>query len=260
MITSALAFQQLLAIASSHRPLDTRFLSALADHLEFSGVDAEVQVASILLKMVDSIETDIKNLPIEEYLKEELLKKTNVFMGIKNLGHIHMDLANAKKHFLKDENLVGLISIHIALAGKIEHPTIDRSNASKLADKFRNLSAEVKIEDLPPDLKRALMKRSMQMASILDNFYAFSADDLQQEIDGLVGAMVLRPQPKGSPAARLYGSIAALTVASLGILTATDTSMEKVISIKANATMLINMIGEKEDNAKNDTPQNTESE
>lgn len=82
------------------------------------------------------------------------------------------------------------------------------------------------------------------MASILDHYYAFGPEDLQEELEGLVGAMVVSPPPKGSTIAKLYKELAKLAVAGLVILTTVDASLGKVVSITENATKLIEYVDE----------------
>jgi len=163
-----------------------------------------------------------------------------------NLQQVHMNIATAKSHFLKGDHLVGLMNIHLALTGHVVRNSIERVEAESLAERFRAIAEQIENEDLPESLKRSFLKRTLKMASILDHYYAFGPDDLQEELEGLVGAMVVSPPPEGSKIAKLYKELAALSVAGLVILAAVDTSLEKVVSITENASKMIEYVSEAE--------------
>jgi len=242
MQTSALSLQQILAVASSATDKKSSFLQVLADHLALKGPDARSQVVSILLSKISNIKEEIGALPIDDQMKNHLKNQLAPFNGITSLQQVHMNVENAKSHFLKSDNLVGLTNIHLALTGHISQQNVERVEAENLAEKFREIAGRIENEDLPKSLKRSLLKRTLKMASILDHYYAFGPEDLQEELEGLVGAMVVSPPPKGSKVARLYKDLAALSVAGLVILTTVDSSLGKVVSIAENASKMIEYV------------------
>ncbi len=246
MQTSALSLQQILTVASSSTDKTAGFLQVLADHMALQGPDAQAQVISILLKKIGEISEDIDNLPIDDEMKKHLINQLSPFRPLTSLQHVHMNIENAKKHFLKADNLVGLMNIHLALTGHVVRDNVERSQAESLAEQFRNIASRIQDQDLPESLKRSFLKRTLKMASILDNYYAFGPDDLQEELEGLVGAMVVSPPPQDSKIRKLYRELAALSVAGLLVLTTVDASLGKVVSITENATKLVEYVSEVE--------------
>ncbi len=242
MRTSAHSLLQLLEVASTAADKKASFLQVIANHLELQGPDAKAQVLSILLSKISDTKEEIDTLPVDDQMKKHLLSMLTPFNNIYGLQHVYMNIENAKNHFLKKENLTGLTNIHLALTGHISTPSIERIEAENLAEQFREIAGRIEDDDLPDSLKRALLKRTLKMASILDHYYAFGPEDLQDELEGLVGAMVVSPPPKGSKAAKLYKDLAALSVAGLVILTTVDSSLGKVVSIAENASKMIEYV------------------
>lgn len=117
MQTSALSLQQILSVASSSQDRNALFLDVLADHLSLQGPDTHAQVISILLLRFAETREDIANLPVDEAMQKHLEKQLRPFSAVENLQHVHMNIDAAKKHFLKGDNLVGLMNIHLALTG-----------------------------------------------------------------------------------------------------------------------------------------------
>tara|TARA_B100002003_G_scaffold247942_2_gene280525 strand:+ start:1731 stop:2498 length:768 start_codon:yes stop_codon:yes gene_type:complete len=242
MQTSALSLQQILTVARTSNKLKTNFLQVLADHMNLHGADAKSQVASILASRLSETKDDIEQLPIPEDMKKHLQVQLNPFGPFLNFQNLHMNIEQAKSHFLKAESLLGLMNIHLALTGHVVRGSVERTEAENLAQRFRQVAKQIQHEDLPEALKRSLLKRTLKMASILDHYYAFGPDNLQEELEGLVGAMVVSPPPQGSRVAALYKELARLAVAGLVVLTAVDASLGKAISITENAAKLIEYV------------------
>lgn len=247
MQTSALSLQQLLSVVSDTYDRKANFLQALADHLGLEGSDARAQALAVLLSKISEVKEDISQLSSDDAIKKDLEKKLAHFNAILNLSQVHMSIEQAKNHFLKADSLLGLTTVHLALTGHIIRPSVERAEAEGLAEKFREIAQRIKTEDLPESLRNSFLKRTLKMAAILDHYYAFGPDDLQSELEGLVGAMVVSPPPKGSTARSLYKELAALSVVGLGILTTVDASLSKIVSIKDNASTLIEYVERTED-------------
>jgi len=230
MTTSALSLYQLLTAARSHKPLTDRFLTVLADHLELGEPDSEAQVVRLLTNLIISAESDIEKLPIEDTMKAHLRRHIAQFNGIKNFSQIHLDIKNAQASFLKPEHLNGLTDLHLALTGHIEFRLLGK-DAKNLAEKFRDLNGEILGADLPPDLKRIVLKRTGQIASILEHYYAFGGQSLREELEGLVGAIVVNPPSKGSNSIPLYQKIAAFASAGFVLLAEADDAATNAISL-----------------------------
>jgi hypothetical protein len=243
MTTSALSLSQLLLVANARPEPKLKFLSAIADHLGLIGDDAEVQALSVLVTVIFEIERDINSLPVEDEMKNHLLGMLAHFNGIRYLSQAHMDLQHAKANFLKEGHILGLTNIHLALTGHVEKPTLSK-DAKELAKRFNDVRDDVLNAELPESLKKILLKRTSQISSILDHFYAFGAQSLEEELEGLVGALVVH-SPKGDASSgSLHKKLAVLAMAGLGILTAVDTGLGKTISIAESATKLVEIFDE----------------
>ncbi|MEC9433943.1 MAG: hypothetical protein VYD87_13655 [Pseudomonadota bacterium] len=242
MHTSALSLREILNVASASKENKSNFLQVVAEHLALRGLGARSQVVSILVSRLLEIKADIEVLPVSEEMKDHLRVQLRPFNAILNFQHLHMSIEQAKAHFLKPESLVGLMNIHLALTGHVVRTVLESSDAESLAESFRVIARQIESEDLPESLRRSLLKRTYQMASILDHYYAFGPDDLQEELEGLVGAMVVSPPPQGSKVAKIYRDLATLAVAGLGLLAAVDTSLGKVVSITENASKLVEYV------------------
>lgn len=238
MITSALALQQLLTVASSASNPSSPFLLVLADHINLHGQDRLGQVASILSKKVAAVEADILLLPIDDKMKAHLNRLVAPFTPFLKIANVQLNIKNAKNNFLKAENLVGLMNVHLALTGHIVHNVPDRTSAETLADNFRTLAEAVQNEDLPENVKRAFLKRIWKMSSILDHYYAFGPDELQDELDGLVGALVVNHQT-GLTAVKIFNSIVAATAAGYVLLQGVDSSLQAATSIETQIHALL---------------------
>lgn len=246
MQTSALSLQQILTVASSSKEPKAAFLQVLADHLALTGPDAHGQVISILLTKIEETKADIDLLPIDDAMKLHLQNQLSPFRSIHNLQHVHMNIEAAKNHFLKGDNVNGLMNIHLALTGHVERNNVERVEAETLAEKFRAIAKEIHAEDLPESLKRAFLKRALKMASILDHYYAFGPEDMQDELVGLVGALVVTAPKDGAASKGLYKKLTKLAVAGLVMLTGVDAGLGKVIAITDKSGKLSELFGDDE--------------
>ncbi|MEP1199710.1 hypothetical protein [Tateyamaria sp.] len=244
MQTSALSLQQILTVANTSRDLKADFLQVLADHIGLQDQNAKAQVVSILHSKLLQTAADIESLPVDDHMKKHLQNQLTPFNGILNLAQIHLSIGDAKRNFLKSDNVVALTNVHLALTGHVVAGSVDRFEAESLAEQFRAVAGRIKNEDMPVSLKNSLLKRTLKMASILEHYYAFGPDNLQEELEGLVGAMVVSPPPQSSKVAKLYKELAALSVAGLVILTTVDASLGKVVSITENAAKLVEYVDE----------------
>ncbi|MEM8647889.1 MAG: hypothetical protein AAGF86_16300, partial [Pseudomonadota bacterium] len=138
MTTSTQALNQLLAVASKHRDPQTLFVAAVAEHLGLDGPDAEPQAVTYLYRLVKRIRDDIESLPLEESAKSQARSYVTPFSGLESFAHIHLNIQNAKNNFLKPDNMVGLVNLHMAMSGHVEFIDLDK-NTKALAAKFRDL-------------------------------------------------------------------------------------------------------------------------
>ncbi|WP_323784628.1 hypothetical protein [Thalassovita sp.] len=243
MTTSAQSLNQLLAIANKAQNPKDKFLFVLVEHLGLEGEDARAQVISILLRLIGDVETDIDALPVDDTMKAHLRRYVSPLNGLKDLTQIHMDIHNAKNHFLKADHLVGLTNVHLALTGHIERPALSK-DAKELAESFNGLRGEIVEADLPESLKRVLLKRVSQIASILEHYYAFGAKVLEDELEGLVGALVVSAPQNASKSGPLYKKLAKYVATGFRVLTAVDAGFAGAVSIAENASKLIEFVEE----------------
>ena len=238
MTTSAMNLYQMLANAAEASDQETKFLDAVTQHLGLAGVDAGAQVAGLIQTQISRIESDIERLPAEHPKRGHLKRYLSPFNGLKSLSHIHMDIKAAKSHFLKPENMLGLMNLHIALADHVDRPNLS-NDAKELAEKFASIREEVVQSQLPESLKNVLFKRTNQICSILEHYYAFGAEALEEELESLIGALVVSAPANKSKAASLYTKLANCAVAALIILTAVDNGLQQTISINENTKKLL---------------------
>ena len=225
MITSALALQQLLNVVNASSDTKTPFLLVLADHLDLNRQYGLAQVASILSKKVAAVRGDLSLLQVDDTERARLNRLIAPFIPFLTLDYIQLNIQNAKNSFLNAEHLVGLTDIHFALNGHIVHSVPERTRAETLAERFRTLAKQVQDEDLPENVKRAFLKRLWQMSSILDHYYAFGSDELHDELDGLVGVLVVNHKTALS-AAKIFKAIVTATAAGYILLQCVDDSLQ----------------------------------
>jgi hypothetical protein len=189
-------------------------------------------------KIVAAVQADISLLPIDDVKKAHLNKIVTPFTPFLTLNNIHISIKSAKDNFLKAENLVGLMTVHFALTGHIVHNVPDRTSAETLAEAVQN-------EDLPESVKRVFLKRIWKMSSILDHYSAFGPAELQDELDGLVGALVINHKI-GLTAFKIFKSIAAATVSGYVLLQGVDSSLQAATSIENQIHALLERATEPE--------------
>ncbi len=221
---------------------DKQFLTGVAEvaGLEDSGTHRE-SVGYILRKFED-IESDIADLPIEEDDKNHLLSFLAPFRHVKSLAHVHMTIGGAKKQFLQDGHIKGFRTIHLALKGHVTEQNVESKQASRLAQNFRDIAQEISHCEFPSDLQRALLRRVLKIASILEHFSIFGSEMLKEELEGLVGAMIVHPQPEGSKTGTAYRKLAGFALAGLGLLASADMGLKHSLSIMGNVAKLEELI------------------
>ena len=87
------------------------------------------------------------------------------------------------------------------------------------------------------------------MVAILEHFYVFGTDELQAELEGLIGTLGISSKSDGassSPTKKIFQDLAILAMAGLGFLTAVDRGLSSVISITEDTRRLIEIIEEDE--------------
>lgn len=230
MTTSALSLYQLLAATKKHRPDTDKFITVLANHLELKSADAEAKALGLILNLLQKADLDIGQLPVDDGMKSHLRRHLVPFDGLKNFTQIHQSFAHAQKSFLDPKNLNGLTDLHLALTGHVETKPISK-DATEIAKKFRALSDELIDAEIPPDVKFVLKKRTDQIASILEHYYAFGAQSLKEELEGLVGAIVTNPPAKGAKSIPYFKTLIGLVSAGFVILAEVDDATDNVISL-----------------------------
>lgn len=240
LTTSALALNQILS-SVSRAAKNVKFTTAVADQLGLDGLDAEPEAVKHLYLLVERVKRDIEGLPFDDVLKKQAMSMITPFNGLANFGHIHMDIANSKANFLKPENLVGLTNLHMTLTGHVEYSDLP-PETKKIADEFRELRDAIQAVNFPPRLKEVLQKRVSQIISMLENFYFFGADALQQEIEALVGAMVINPPNKGDKAEGVFSRMTAAITLTLKGLKTVDKGMGTVLAIEDKGEALMEIV------------------
>lgn len=239
MTTSAQALNQILSSVSRVRK-DEKFTTAIADQLGLGGLDAEPEAVKHLYLLVNRVRRDIEELP-DDALRKQATSMIVPFNGLVSFGHIHMDIANSKANFLKPENLVGLTNLHMMLTGQVEYSDLP-PETKKIADEFRDLRDQIHAANFPPRLRDILQKRVSQIISMLENFYFFGADALQQEIEALVGAMVINPPSKDNKARGVFSGLSAAIASTLKGLKSADKGMGTALALKDKGEAIMEIV------------------
>lgn len=240
MTTSAQALNQLLSVANKHPNKNDKFLKVVAAHLGLLNKSAEVEVIQLLVRLLDRIDADIETMNVGEEEKTHARKFLGPFANIRNFSHLHLNIQQAKDNFLKADHLVGLMSLHLALSGHTNYFDLD-SETKKYAEDVRRLRDEMLDLDLPTYAKKIVTARLAQIASMLENFYAFGPDALQAEIEALVGAIVVNPPNKDSKASASYGRTVAVLLAILAGLKSVDSALGATLSMSEKGKALLEL-------------------
>lgn len=190
MVTSAHALNKLLSAIYRHPKLNDRFTVALAETLGLEGADAEPEAVRHLFLLVKQVRADIEVLPVDENAKKLAQGYINAFSGLDSFSQVSMNVDQAKKHFLKPDNLVGLTNLDMAFSGIVQFNDISEE-AKGLAQTFRDSRQEVADSTIDPVLKEVLLRRLSQIIAALEHYYFFREDGLAEIMQGLVGTLVL---------------------------------------------------------------------
>ncbi len=242
MSTSAKTLHGLLTIVSEHPNQKEKWLNVFSNHFGYSSPTANADVILHLSKLFSRIEEDIDGMPVDGGEKRHIENFLTPFRFFKTFSHLHLDVAQARSHFLKAEHLQGLLNLHFALMGFVRSMDLP-PDAKELARKFDVIQRDIIDAALPDALKRILVKRTSQMRTILDHFQVFGLEDLKDELDGLVGAIVVAKRDRSIPD-KLLNKLVVLATAALGVLTVLEAGTEKVVLIANNSQELLGVIEE----------------
>ncbi len=197
MTTSALQLQQLLhSVSAKKTEASARFVDVLTDELGLSGVDGRIDAVSLLLRQVNRVLEDFEALDLDENSKITLGGFLRPFRGLLTYSQVNMDMQNARKNFLSGDSIVGLVSIHSALSGKLERIELKEDISSLLADASSILKSLEEVE-LPASLDRILRIRVVQIKTALECYRYLGAEELQAAIESLVGVSVMNAGKPG---------------------------------------------------------------
>lgn len=241
MTTSAQALNQILTAASSHRPFEDRFLSVVALQLGLECDRPEVEAIDLLLRLLLRIEADIEEIPASQDEKERAHKYLVPFGGLKNFSHVYMSIKQAKDNFLKAENLIGLVHLHMIISKHKKDFDID-SETKRYADDIRQLRSEILEIGLPLSVQKIVSARLAQVAAMLDTFYAFGADALQTEIEAIVGKIILHPPAKDTAQSDTIKKVFGTLFAVLNGIKAADAGVGSAISITQKGYALLKLL------------------
>jgi len=190
MYTSAQALNELLTALSRRLPGTDRVASVLAVLLELEGTDVEGEAIIRLRRLVLKLQEDIRSVPTEESNRKLLEKSFSPFHGIISFSHLHFTLDDAKKNWLKGDNLVGLNYIHMVLDAKMNYSEASVECAELLSsiDEIREQLAESEIGD---EVRKIIDLRLSQVRSVLAHFKYFGVDELETHLSSLIGQIVL---------------------------------------------------------------------
>lgn len=241
MITSALSLYKIFSAAAASKNGKEKFITVVATYLELEAEDVEVEALRVIRRLLRQVEADIESLELEEDMKVRLRGHVKPFRVFNNFIQLNSDIDSARKNFLQPAHLNGLTNLHLELMGKIERPLLD-AKADELAQQFSDIRDEVLGAELPDSVKLAIVKRTDQIAAILRHYYAFGSRYLQDEIHGLVGALVVHRGEVTGKTQGLYGRLATLAAAGIGLLYAVDEGLTHTVSIVDNSSKIIELL------------------
>jgi hypothetical protein len=240
MTTSAQALNQLLAVASSHKPIEDKFLPVLANHLQLDRENSELEVVALIQRLIKQIEKDIAT---AEFAEDENLHVTRFLVPFNNIlafNHLNMTIKQARDHHLKPDHLVGLTNLHLALSARVDYSDLNK-DIKEYADELRNIRGQIIELDIPERARRVISDRLNQISSMLDNFYAFGPDALQSEIEALVGVLVLNPVTEVASKKPAYGAMIAALLVVLTGLKGVDTALGATLSASKKGMALLEL-------------------
>lgn len=185
----ARSFQDLLGEIEQLNQPKERFLHLAADKLQIDGETREVDSAKVIVMMISRIRRDIDNLNYDLADKQNLEGVLVPFAGLSSLAHAHFTLEQAKGNFLKKPTIQALSSIDYACRNVFEKASID-DDLAKSIEQLKAAAAVIASSDASPEAKFLIAKRLEQVLSILEAFQFYGAEEAQEKLDILVGALV----------------------------------------------------------------------
>lgn len=193
MTTNALSLNQILATASRIGKPDDKFIEVVAGILSIKGKDTRPKVITYMYALVQKVKDDIETLPFDETSLNLSRSQIGAFNALDSFTAYHLTIQQAKQNFLKDANLTGLTQLHMTLSGYQDVLDLDKST-KELASTFRELAEEILSSQIPEKMAKALIRSTLQIASVLEHYYFYGEEALQSELVLLTGAMVLSKQ------------------------------------------------------------------
>jgi hypothetical protein len=243
MTTSAGALTRLLSIAVHHNNPSDKFAKVVADRLSLEGDDCETQAILRLHYLITQVHKDIEQLPFDDARKKRLKTFITPLNGLHNFSQSYVDIATAKNNFLKGDVISGLMNIDDALSGNVDYRDFD-SKTKEFAEKLRTLRTEFSATDAPERLKRVVLKRLSQIASMIENLHVYGADAIQEELEALVGAILVNPPDRSTKAYQVSKRIAIACGVIFLALPQIDASLGAAKSLPGSVTELIGLFDE----------------
>lgn len=246
-MTSAMALFELMNVVNKHNIQNDKFVSVIAKQLDIEGPDADPEALLVLYRLVKRIETDIDSLAVADPEKAHIRKFLAQFAGIVNLSHIGMTVQQAQSSFLKPVHINELMNLHVALNGHVVTQDLD-GDVKKIASQLLELRQEVFSSELPDRTKRVLAKRLAQIHSVLEHFGVFGIDDLEEEIEALVGTVVLGKLSEGGGTdERIFDKVASFAGKLIKFAKSADGGLGTALSLAEKTAELYKLFGDTSD-------------
>ncbi|WP_152563398.1 hypothetical protein [Ruegeria halocynthiae] len=240
MFTSAQALHQIL-VSTSRAPDQTKFLEALAKELGFTEKDAEIEAATYIVKLSRDVEADIEQIPFGATEKKQAHQWFANFSGLSNYAHLGMDIRGAKGNFLHPNHLLNLTHLHMAMSGHITRVSTF-PEAEELAQEFRDIREKIAEQDFPDSIRDALFSRVTQIISMLDKVYFYGTDGIADELNGLVGAIVINAPKTAADTRPFWKDLVNLANRSVNAVYWVDKASGAVEIAKDKAAFLIDIL------------------
>jgi hypothetical protein len=234
-------YKLLLDISQNKRKTD-RFLSIAAGELNLEGTLREVEALGRVVFLIQKTREGIEGLECSDTEKQSLSKALSPFANLENFAHAHMTLEQAKIHFLKSENILGLSLIDFAFRGAVHKLTLSEEVKSAVDNVDTAIDA-LRRADLPDDVAVAIFARLTQVKSIVENFDYYSKEELQSELEKLVGALVFASVEEKAATGLIKNAMGAALMV-IGALNVVETATAHVAGSLENVRDSIDLVDE----------------
>lgn len=244
MITSAKALVNHFKSVLSTGQDQERFLTVSARTLDLTGADCELRAANYLYNLLLRVQADIEKIPLDAETKGHIASYFAPLTHLTRLSHIHVSMGDAKRIFLSQESMAGYMNIHASLSGFV-HSDPSPDELGEISRELQEYAREISDLSIPDTVKHAIIRRIEQVASMLHNFSFYGEDFAKDELEALVGSIVLNEEIAGEKGKSVFKKLLGAAGRALQIVVATNSGVDAVVGIVDNADRLARLFDSK---------------